>query len=253
MSTLAPNELNGVESRRDDSRRRDDCKVCVRGGAAISTRTDSTGRMTEIAATPSGPSPSSLREALKESTDLFPHVRVARDYEVLRQIGCIRHRQYVANQGKPYGSLVIDTDCLIELSDFSSVNIYARDGQGITSAMRIGEVGNEHNPYHLLFEEAARRFDLPVNMALTFTRLVRAPHHSGRHVVDLIRFVRWQAVRAGWRYGIMQTTEKLVPFFRKFEFFETGIWSDDAAAGRLQVLIIDTKMQPVQQRETSDA
>ena len=44
----------------------------------------------------------------------------------------------------------------------------------------------------------------------------------------------------------MQTAERLVPFFRKFEFFETGIWTQDATAGRLQVLILDTRMRPVQ-------
>ena len=44
----------------------------------------------------------------------------------------------------------------------------------------------------------------------------------------------------------MQTAAKLVPFFPRFEFFETGLWSDDPAAGRLQVLILDTRMQPVQ-------
>ena len=81
---------------------------------------------------------------------------------------------------------------------------------------------------------------------------MRAPRHSGRHAVHLIRFVRWQAVHAGWRYCIMQTAEKLVPFFRKFEFHETGIWADDPTAGRLQVLILDTMMRPVQEQE-SDA
>ena len=34
---------------------------------------------------------------------------------------------------------------------------------------------------------------------------------------------RVQTVRAGRRYCIMQTAERLVPFFRKFEFLETGI------------------------------
>ena len=187
-----------------------------------------------------------LREALTETAERFPHVRVVRDYAVLRQIGRIRHQQYVANQGKAYGSMVLDRDCLIEPSDFTAVNIYARDGQGITCAMRIGEVGDDGHPYRALFETAARRFDVPLDSALTCTRLVRAPRHSGRHAVDLIRFVRWQTVHAGWRFCIMQTAAKLVPFFTRFEFFETGLWSDDPAAGRLQVLILDTRMQPVQ-------
>ncbi len=85
---------------------------------------------------------------------------------------------------------------------------------------------------------------MPLDIALTCTRLVRRPNYSGRHAVDLIRFVRRQTVRAGWRYCIMQTAERLVPFFLKFKFFETGIWSDDPAGGRLQVLILDTKGRP---------
>lgn len=187
-----------------------------------------------------------LRETLVEATPRFPHVRVARDYDVLVQIGRIRHQQYVANQGKAYETMVLDRECLIEPSDFSSVNIYSCDRQGITCTMRVGEVGDDANPYRSLYEEAAHRFEIPVDAALTCTRLVRAPRHSGRHAVDLIRFVRWQTVRAGWRYCVMQTAERLVPFFRKFEFFETGMWLDDPAAGRLQVLILDTRMRPVQ-------
>ena len=200
----------------------------------------------------SGPRPLPLREALSEAPDHFPHVRVVRDYAVLRQIGQIRHHQYVANQGKAYGSIVLDRACLIETGDFASVNIYAYDRQGITCAMRVGEAITDQNPYTPLFERLAARFDVTPHLALTCTRLVRAPRHSGRHAVDLIRFVRWQTVRAGWRYCIMQTAERLVPFFRKFGFLETGIWSQDAAAGRLQVIILDTKFQPTHERGAHD-
>lgn len=191
--------------------------------------------------------PAPLRGALVEDVERFPQVRVVRDYPVLRQIGKIRHRQYVERQGKPYGSMVLDRQCLIEPSDFTSVNIYARDDQGITCAMRVGEVLGGDNPYTPLFEQVVRRYGLAVDATLTCTRLVRAPRHSGRHAVHLIRFVRWQTVRAGWRYCIMQTAEKLVPFFRKFGFDETGIWADDPAAGRLQVLVLDTMMRPTQE------
>ena len=80
-----------------------------------------------------------------------------------------------------------------------------------------------------------------------------APCGPAKSAIDLIRFVRVQTVRAGWRYCIMQTAERLVPFFRKFEFLETGIWTQDAAAGRLQVLILDTRMRPVQGSGEDDA
>lgn len=190
--------------------------------------------------------PLPLREALLEAPDHFPHVRVVRDYAVLRQIGRIRHHQYVANQRKPYGSVVLDRACLIEPGDFASVNIYACDRQGITCAMRVGEVRTDQNSCWSLFEQLAVRFEITAELALTCTRLVKAPRHSGRHAVDLIHFVRLQTVHAGWRYCVMQTSERLVPFFRKFGFVETGIWSQDHAAGRLQVLILDTNFQPVQ-------
>jgi hypothetical protein len=196
--------------------------------------------------------PAPLRVALVEDAERFPHVRVVRDYPVLRQIGEIRHRQYVERQGKAYGSMVLDRQCLIEPSDFASVNIYARDDQGITCAMRVGEVLGDANAHTPLFEQVIRRCGLPIEISLTCTRLVRAPRHSGRHAVHLIRFVRWQTVRAGWRYCIMQTAEKLVPFFRKFDFHETGIWADDPAAGRLQVLVLDTMMRPIQEQESDD-
>jgi len=193
-----------------------------------------------------------LREVLSEPSTRFPHVHVVRDFTVLQEIGRIRHRQYVQNQGKTYASMVLERHCLIEPCDFQAVNIYACDQRGITCAMRIGEARDQQGPYAALIASVARQFDVPLEQALTCTRLVRAPRHSGRHAVDLINFVRWQTVRAGWRYCIMQTAEKLVPFFRKFEFEETGLWSQDAVAGRLQALILDTRHIPDQkQQETS--
>lgn len=192
--------------------------------------------------------PLALRDAIVES-GRFPHVHVVRDYPVLRRVGELRHRQYVATQAKRYASVVLDRDCLLEPSDFSAVNIYASDSDGITCAMRIGEVLDRHNPYVDLFLRAAERCGVPIDRALTCTRLVRAPRHSGRHAVDLVSFVRWQTVHAGWRYCIMQTSEKLVPFFRKLEFHETGIWSEEPAAGRLQVLILDTADRPERLKE----
>lgn len=213
-------------------------------GATVGRRFDfETGRLR------AGP-PLPLRDALVESSR-FPHVHVVRDYPVLRRIGELRHRQYVAAQAKRYKSVVLDRDCLIEPTDFGAVNIYASDPNGITCAMRIGDVLDPHNPYADLFLQAADRCNVPVERALTCTRLVRAPRHSGRHAVDLVAFVRWQTVRAGWRYCIMQTAEKLVPFFRKLEFCETGIWSEEPAAGRLQVLILDTNHRPERQKEAS--
>lgn len=197
--------------------------------------------------------PLPLRQALEGVTDRFRHVRVVRDYAVLRQIGEIRHRQYVESQGKRYASMVLDSNCLIEPSDFTAVNICAVDTGGITCGMRIGDVLDRNNPHAELFLHAARQFDISVERALTCTRLVRAPRHNGRHAVDLIRFVRWQTVHAGWRYCIMQTAEKLVPFFRKLEFHETGIWTDDPSAGRLQVLILDTGSRPIREKEVSCA
>ena len=197
--------------------------------------------------------PLPLRAALSENVACFPHIRLVRDYGVLRQIGRLRHRQYVESQGKPYASVVLDANCLIEPGDFSAVNIYATDSRGISCAMRIGAVSDPCNRHAELFLHTAAQFNIPVEGTITCTRLVRAPRHNGRHAVDLIRFVRWQAVNAGWRYCIMQTAEKLVPFFRKLEFHETGIWADDPAAGRLQVLILDTKSRPVREGEVNCA
>jgi hypothetical protein len=192
--------------------------------------------------------PLPLRCAIVESPR-FPHVHIVRDYPVLRRVGELRYRQYVAAQAKRYASVVLDRDCLIEPADFSAVNIHASDQARITCAMRIGNVLDPHNPYAELFLRAADRCGVPIERALTCTRLVRAPRHSGRHAVDLVAFVRWQTVHAGWRYCIMQTAEKLVPFFRKLEFHETGIWSEEPAAGRLQVLILDTADRPERQKE----
>jgi hypothetical protein len=195
------------------------------------------------------PEPRPLREALVEHPAAFPHVRVADTYARLREIGALRHRQYVAVQGKPYESAVRDAGCLLELSDFSSVNIYSVNHVGLTAAMRIGPVVGSDHPKARHFQTVAA--DLGINSArtLTCTRLVRDPRHSGRHAVDLVSFVRLQTVGGGWRYCLMQTAQPLVRFFEKQGFITTGIWIEEACAGQLQTMLLDTKDYPIRQRE----
>jgi hypothetical protein len=103
---------------------------------------------------------------------------------VLKKIGELRYRQYVEAQGKAYSSMVLDPQCLVEPSDFSSVNIYAKRRDGITCAMRIGTVMDEQHPYRSHFAEVAKRFGIDIEIAFTCTRLVRSPSHNGRHAAD---------------------------------------------------------------------
>jgi hypothetical protein len=193
------------------------------------------------------PAPGSLRDTLQES-QAFPHVKIVRDADALRRVGELRHRQYVQNQRKAYCSIAGHDDCLIEQADLRAVNIYAEDESGITCAMRIDELKDDGDERITLLRRISDQQGIPHRLALTCSRLVRATHHSGRHAVQLIQFVRLQTVSLGWRYCIMQTSARLVPFFQKFEFNETGIWSDDPVAGWLQVLVLDTRLRPVQQR-----
>lgn len=203
----------------------------------------------ESAASKTQPRP--LAQCLIE-TDRFPRVHIVRDYAILKAIGSIRHAQYIVRQGKGYSSVVLDRDCLIELSDFRSVNLYSADSGGITAAMRISDIASAVGPQRVLYQDLASKLRIPIHQALTCTRLVRAPSHSGRHAVDLIRYVRWQTVNAGWRYCIMQTTKGLVPFFRKFEFYETDFVVNDPAAGELRVLILDTESTPTQKGRSDE-
>jgi hypothetical protein len=191
--------------------------------------------------------PRGLRDAIVEAPE-FPRVRIVRDEATMRRIGELRHQQYVERLGRPYPSIASGGGCLIEEIDAHSVNIYAEDAAGITCAMRINDLVDDRHRLVGLFRDVADRFAIPRDSTLTCSRLVRAPGHSGRHAVHLIQFVRLQTVRAGWRYCVMQTAERLVPFFRRFEFFETGLWSDDPVAGRLQTLILDTRSLAVQPR-----
>ncbi|TNC15027.1 hypothetical protein FF100_05525 [Methylobacterium terricola] len=209
-------------------------------GEARPTMICSTGRLAD----PAGGSPAPLRQALHECAE-YPHVRVVRDFAVLRRIGHLRHEQYVQGQGKPYRSDILERDCLVEIADFSAVNIYAADASGLTAAMRIGLLEDRHQPQGTSLREAAAAAGIDPALTLVCSRLVRPATQRGRHVADLVRFVRLRTVTGGYRYCVMQTAERLVPFFRRFEFQETGCWSDDGPGGRLQVMILDTRMQPV--------
>ena len=181
-----------------------------------------------------------LRDVLVETPE-FPRIRIVRDPAVMRRIGEMRHRQYVERQGKSYAALPGLQDCLIEEVDAFAINIYAEDNSGITCAMRISDLADARHPQAPFFRGLARQLGIVESVALTCSRLVRAPEHNGRHVPQLIDFVRLQTVRAGWRYCIMQTAERLIPFFRKFEFHDSGISSIDPVAGPLQVLVLDTR------------
>lgn len=188
-----------------------------------------------------------IRDALTESSE-FPHIRIVRDYGMLRSIGRLRHAQFVLAQGKQYKSEVSDTDCLIEMSDFSDINIYATNATGLTAAMRVGTFNNASNLHRKHFEDVACTAGIDLNKTLAFSRLVRSQSHAGGHVVDLINFVRLQTVTAGYRYGIMQTAERLIPFFSRFDFYPTGVSVEDPASGIFHLMIVDCGTEPVQNR-----
>ena len=194
------------------------------------------------------PKPRALREALVEHPVAFPHVRIADTYARLRDIGRLRHLQYVAAQGKPYASAVLDPATLLELTDFTSVNLYAVDGAGLTAAMRVGPLVGSTHPRAAHFREVADALGLDPERTLTCTRLVRNPRHSGRHAVDLIAFNRLRAVTAGWRFCVMQTSAHLVRFFERQGFVDSGFSTEDDCAGRLQTMVLDTKDIPVRPR-----
>lgn len=188
-----------------------------------------------------------IRDVLIENSK-YPHIRIARDYGTLRSIGRLRHMQFVSTQGKHYKSAVLDAECLLEILDFSDINIYAINGYNVTAALRIGTLHNTSHVHKDFYDDAASKAGINRNITLTFSRLVRSPSHTGRHVIDLINFVRLQTVTAGYRYGIMQTTERLVPFFSKFDFYPTGLSIEDPASGTFQMMIVDCGNEPVQSR-----
>lgn len=193
-------------------------------------------------------SPLPLRDALVENRVAFPHVRIADTFGRLRQIGALRHRQFVQAQDKRYSSAVSEPCCLLEAPDFSSVNIYAVDSLGITAAMRVGPVLGSDHPRAEHFQATARVLCIDPERTLTCTRLVRDPRHSGRHAVGLIAFTRLQAVSSGWRYCLMQTAQSLIPFFQRQGFIETGFYSEDPCAGGLFTMLLDTRDAPVAER-----
>ena len=198
-------------------------------------------------AIPAARSPRPLREALIEHP-AYPQVRVANTYARLREIGRLRHRQYVMAQGKPYASAVRDPATLLELADFTSVNLYAVDTYGLTAAMRIGPLLGSGHPRAAYFCEVAAELDVDPSRTLTCTRLVRDPRHSGRHAVDLVSFVRLQTVQSGWRWCLMQTSAALERFFERQNFVSTGRWIEDECAGRLQTMLLDTNDDPIRRR-----
>ena len=194
--------------------------------------------------------PQPLRSALVPS-DLYPHVRVVRDYATLTKIGRIRYEQYVLTQGKTYRSAVLDRDCLLELSDFTGVNVYATDGQAITAAMRVSHIVDPHHPRSALLVAAAGRHGIDVAISLLCSRLVKHPAYKISHAADLVRFVRYQTVAAGYRYCVMQTAPKLVPYFKRFQFYNSGTVVDDPDAGTLHIMILDTEFKRAQLRRLS--
>ncbi|GBD49573.1 hypothetical protein METY_2786 [Methylopila sp. Yamaguchi] len=62
-----------------------------------------------------------------------------------------------------------------------------------------------------------------------------------------------QAVSSGWRYCLMQTAQSLIPFFQRQGFIETGFYSEDACAGGLFTMLLDTRDAPVAERPYKSA
>ncbi len=179
----------------------------------------------------------SLREALVETAQ-HPRVRIARDEKSFRRICELRFRQHASI---PASALAVVRALPTERLDARSVNVYVEDESGIVCALQVNDLADRHGGQLDFLLRLADQLGLARQITLTCSQLATAPHRGGLHIPELIRFVRLQAVRAGWRYCIMQSTERLVPFFQRFGFDETGLWSIDPVAGCLQVLLLDTQ------------
>ncbi|WP_144404777.1 hypothetical protein [Belnapia sp. F-4-1] len=216
--------------------------------------TDGYGRSIDTPASMDGKlarQPLSLREALVPS-QTFPHITVVRDWALLAHIGRLRYTQYVEAQQKLYQSAVLQPNCLLEHADFTGVNICGLQEGQLTAAMRINVLMDSTVPASAVLLPVAGELGIERDRTLICTRLVRAIEHSGSHAADLIRFVRQQTVTAGYRYCLMQTAPRLVRYFTRFEFTATDVWTDDQAAGRLNVMLLDTRMQATQHRKNFD-
>lgn len=177
-----------------------------------------------------------LKDALIETTE-HPRVRIARDRETLQRIADL-HRQCPPDA--PLGT------CPLESLGPTGINVYVEDAGAMTCAVEVADLEGRHGGNLDFFRRLADQLGMARSVTLTGSRFVKASHHDGRDMAELIGFIRLQAVRAGWRYCIVQTTERLVRFLRRFGFHETGLWSIDPIAGRLQVLVLDTRDRPVQ-------
>lgn len=174
----------------------------------------------------------------------FPRVRVATNSEDLIAIGRVRHQQYVERQGKAYRSIAEVRGCLLDECDVNAINLFTRDGAGVTAALRVADIASTVDFQREVYGHVTVRMGIPAFQTLTCTRLVRRLSHSGRHVVELVNFVRWQAVNAGWRYCLIQTSPELVPEFERIGFVSSGQSFDDAVIGRLEILLFDTWNAP---------
>jgi hypothetical protein len=184
-----------------------------------------------------------LKRAMSAGVEEYCHVKVCNNYAILKQIGRLRHHQYIESQNKNYKTVVLEESCLIENCDFTSINLYTTISGVVSCAVRVGLLTDTSQPSAKWLLKTAPTIGIDPKIAVTCTRLVRDPNHSGRHAIDLMDFMRWNFVRVGYRYCVFQAAERLITFFRRMGCSETGIWSDDPAAGKLQILVLDTQMR----------
>ncbi|QCI66760.1 hypothetical protein [Phreatobacter stygius] len=216
----------------------------------MSLSRDELGQGDEAAGAAAGPDgpvagrpypPLPLTIALVEDLGRFPQVRVVRDQQMLKRIGRLRYGQGVREPEKVTTSVVSDPGCLIEASDFKGVNVLSFDADGVTVALRVGDALDQGSPGFDTHRQVMRAHGIAPFLAYTCSRLVCAPRHGGEDLAALLGYVRWQAVHAGWRYGLLQASQDQVASCRACDFRETGMFIDDPVAGRLQVLVLDSQ------------
>jgi hypothetical protein len=191
----------------------------------------------------SASTPPPLRDALTHS-DSYPHVRVVRDLNNLIKIGKLRHSVFITMQNKRYTSCVSEPECLLEYADFSGVNLYTVADGEITAAMRANPIRDMNVSAAEIFLDVARTASLDLDRTMSCTRLIRSPNYRGSHAGDIVRYVRDVTTKLGYRYCVAHSVERMLPYWRRYDFRPVGLVVESPAAGPLHYLILDTKFLP---------
>lgn len=167
-------------------------------------------------------------------------VHTARTQSELEELGRLRYKRFVVDQGQPYKPTNNSDPMLIDPVDRFSVNLYIRRRETIDVAVRLSWSADVSSSDYLSLLLVQLDDSVRNGRTIVCSRLIASEQAADvAMLVVICRRAYEIGLRSGGHHSVLSTHRHRVALFERFGYHDTGRIVADPIAGPQHILILD--------------